>query len=109
MAVTRRQLNAEQRRVVDQDAGPMCVLGGAGTGKTTVLEERFVRLALAPESSPDRILFLVPNRTQKIELVDRLTRRLLFDEGLDALVDVPVYTWHGLAYHLVTRHYDRLA
>jgi superfamily I DNA/RNA helicase len=109
MAVARGQLNAEQRRVVDHDAGPMCVLGGAGTGKTTVLEERFVRLALAPESSPDRILFLVPNRAQKIELVDRLTRRLLFDEGLDALVDVPVYTWHGLAYHLVTRHYDLLA
>jgi superfamily I DNA/RNA helicase/RecB family exonuclease len=109
MAVATLRLDRDQRRVVDHDAGALCVLGGPGTGKTTVLVERFVRLALAPESSPDRILFLVPNRAQKIDLVDRLTRRLLFDEGLDAVVEVPVYTWHGLAHHLVSRHYDRLA
>jgi superfamily I DNA/RNA helicase/CRISPR/Cas system-associated exonuclease Cas4 (RecB family) len=84
-------------------------LGGPGTGKTKVLEERFVSLAMAEGCSPDRILFLVPNRAQKMALQDRLTRRLLFDEGLDALIEVPVYTWHGLAYHLVSRHYDRLA
>src|ERR671914_2309298 len=102
MAIARGQLDADQRRVVDHDAGPLRVLGGPGTGKTAVLEERFVRLALAPESSPDRILFLVPNRAQKIELQDRLTRRLLFDEGLDAIVDVPVLTWHGFANHYVS-------
>jgi superfamily I DNA/RNA helicase len=108
MAIATGQLDADQRRVVEHDAGALCVLGGPGTGKTSVLEERFVRLALAPESSPDRILFLVPNRAQKIELADRLTRRLLFDEGFEAIGDVPVYTWHGFAYYLVTRHYDLL-
>ena len=108
MAIARGQLDTDQRQVIDHDAGPLRVLGGPGTGKTAVLEERFVRLSLAPESSPDRILFLVPNRAQKIGLVDRLTRRLLFDEGLDALVEVPVYTWYGLAYRLVTHHYDEL-
>jgi superfamily I DNA/RNA helicase/RecB family exonuclease len=83
-------------------------LGGPGTGKTTVLEERYMRLALSEGCSPDRILFLVPNRTQKIELQNRLTHRLL-DGGLEALIEVPVYTWHGFANHLVGRHYDRLA
>ena len=103
------ELDADQRAVVEHGEGALRVLGGPGTGKTTVLEERFVRLALAAESSPDRILFLVPNRAQKIALQDRLMRRLLFDEGLGAVIDVPVYTWHGLAHHLVSRHYDRLA
>ena len=101
-------LDADQHRVADHGAGPLVALGGPGTGKSAVLEERFVRLALAAGSSPDRILFLVPNRAQKIALQDRLTRRLLFDEGLDALIEVPVYTWHGLAHHLVSRHYDKL-
>jgi superfamily I DNA/RNA helicase/RecB family exonuclease len=83
-------------------------LGGPGTGKTFALIERFVRLALSPDCSADRILFLVPNRVQKIELQDLLTRRLLFDEGLEAVVDVPVYTWHGFANHYVSRHYSDL-
>src|SRR5919106_1170960 len=106
--ITLENLDAHQRRAVEHGAGPMCMLGGPGTGKTTVLEERFVRLALQEGSSPDRILFLVPNRAQKIALQDRITRRLLFDEGLEALGAVPVYTWHGLANHLVSRHYDLL-
>ncbi|MGH2736042.1 MAG: UvrD-helicase domain-containing protein, partial [Actinomycetota bacterium] len=52
----RPTLDVEQQRVVGHGAGPLCALGGPGTGKTTVLEERFVRLALAPGSSADRIL-----------------------------------------------------
>ena len=102
------KLDTHQRRVVDHDAGGICAFGGPGTGKTTVLEERFLRLALTPGCSADRILFLVPNRAQKIALQDRITGRLL-DEGIQALIEVPVYTWHGLANHLVSRHYDRLA
>ncbi|MGH2808726.1 MAG: ATP-dependent helicase [Actinomycetota bacterium] len=103
------ELDGDQKRVVGHADGPLLAAGGPGTGKTKVLEERFVRLALAEGCSPDRILFLVPNRSQKMALQDRLTHRLLFDEGLDALIEVPVYTWHGLANHLVSRHYDRLA
>jgi superfamily I DNA/RNA helicase len=101
-------LDTAQRSVVEHPAGSLCVLGGPGTGKTRALEERFIRLAREPDCSPDRVLFLVPNRTQKIALQDRLTRRLLEDD-LEALIAVPVYTWHGLANHLVSRHYDRLA
>jgi superfamily I DNA/RNA helicase/RecB family exonuclease len=102
-------LDSDQRAIVEHGAGALLALGGPGTGKNPVLEERFVRLALADGCSPDRILFLVPNRAQKIALQNRLTHRLLFEGGLDALIEVPVYTWHGLAHHLVTRHYDRLA
>lgn len=102
-------LDAAQQRVTSHRSGSLLVLGGPGTGKTTVLEELFVRLATAEGCSADRILFLVPNRAQKIAVQDRLLRRLLFEEGLDAVVEVPVYTWHGLANHLVGRHYDRLA
>ena len=96
-----------QKAVIDHGAGPLLALGGPGTGKTRVLEERFVRLATT-ETTADRILFLVPNRAQKIALQNRLTARLLEAEGLEAVIDVPVNTWHGLAYHLVSRHYDKL-
>lgn len=100
-------LDSDQQQVVEHTTGPLAVLGGPGTGKTHVLEERFIAL-VRDGVSPDRILFLVPNRGQKMALQDRLTRRLLSDEGLAALIEVPVYTWHGLAYHLVSRHYTDL-
>ncbi len=101
------ELNAAQRAVVGHGRGPLLVLGGPGSGKTTVLLERFVALARA--ASADRVLLLVPNRATKVALQQHLLRRLLFDEGIPAVVEVPVYTWHGLAYHLVSRNYDRLA
>ena len=97
-----------QQRVIDHGPGPLCLLGGPGTGKTTVLAERFIALVRSG-CTPDRILFLVPNRAQKMALQDVLTRRLLFDEGFEAVIDVPVHTWHGFANHLVSRHYDMLA
>ena len=37
-----RQLTEEQRRAVERRDGPLLVRAGAGTGKTTVLVERFV-------------------------------------------------------------------
>ncbi|HWL64668.1 MAG TPA: UvrD-helicase domain-containing protein, partial [Actinomycetota bacterium] len=107
-------LDEAQRGVADHGTGPLLLLGGPGTGKTVALKERFISLAGQRSRgtggcTSDRVLFLVPNRTQKMALQDELTRRLLFEEDLDALIEVPIYTWHGLANHLVTRHYDRLA
>lgn len=105
----RLTLDDDQTRVVAHGSGALLALGGPGTGKTSSLVERFVALSKTEDCSPDRIMFLVPNRAQKIGLQSRLTKRLLFEEGLEALIEVPVYTWHGLAHHLVSRHYDRLA
>ena len=38
-------LTSAQREAVEHAGGPLLVLGGAGTGKTTALVERFARLA----------------------------------------------------------------
>jgi DNA helicase-2/ATP-dependent DNA helicase PcrA len=46
-------LTPGQARVAEHPAGPLCVLGGAGTGKTTALVARFARLVrdgAAPEA-----------------------------------------------------------
>ncbi|MGI8521233.1 MAG: ATP-dependent helicase [Actinomycetota bacterium] len=100
-------LDEAQLRVRAHRSGPLLVLGSPGTGKTTVIEERFAALATG-SCAPDRILVLVNDRDHKMGLRDRLTRRLLIDEGMAALIEVPVYTWYGLAHHLVSRHYRDL-
>jgi superfamily I DNA/RNA helicase len=83
---------------------PLLVLGGPGTGKTSFLERRFLHLATEAGIEPHRILLLCGSRTYAARARDRLARQL----PLEAAIEVPVYTWHGLAYHLVTRHYPEL-
>jgi superfamily I DNA/RNA helicase/RecB family exonuclease len=96
-------LDPRQKQVVTHDGGPVLVLGSPGTGKTTVLVERWVRLA-QETSQPHRILLLLPTRERALALRDELPWRL---EQM-AVLEVPVHTWHALAYHLVTRYYRRL-
>jgi superfamily I DNA/RNA helicase/RecB family exonuclease len=93
-----------QRAVVDHREGPLLVLGGPGTGKTTSLEKRYLRLAQEDGLAPHRILFLCTNRAYSMDAKDRLIRELPHV----ATIEVPVYTWHALAYHLVTRNYPKL-
>ncbi|HVL80399.1 MAG TPA: ATP-dependent DNA helicase [Actinomycetota bacterium] len=97
------ELDPVQRQAVEHDSGPLLVLGSPGTGKTTVLVERWVRLA-TDVTAPHRVLMLVPTRERALHLRDELPWRV----PADALVEVAVHTWHALAYHLVTRYHRLL-
>jgi superfamily I DNA/RNA helicase/RecB family exonuclease len=97
------QQAAEEVQRVPEMGHPLLVLGGPGTGKTRFLEDRYLDLARAGVA-PHRILLLCSSRSYSIGARDRLVRSLPHQ----ATVEVPVYTWHGLAYHLVTRYYPHL-
>src|SRR5919106_514723 len=90
--------------LIEHFGSPLLVLGGPGTGKTALLERRFLRLASEAGVEPPRVLLLCGSRSYAAGARDRLARQL----PLEAAVEVPVYTWHGLAYHLVTRYYPVL-
>jgi superfamily I DNA/RNA helicase/RecB family exonuclease len=96
------ELDERERRVVEHEGSPLLVLGGPGTGKTSLLEQRYLRLAA--ELAPHRILILCTNRAYAMGAKDRLTWALPHQ----AMVEVPVYTWHALANHLVSRYYPSL-
>lgn len=90
-------------KVVEHRGSPMLVLGGPGSGKTTALERRYIGLASA-DTAPHRILLLCANRAYSSGAKDRLIHALPHS----ASVEIPVYTWHALAYHLVSRYYPKL-
>jgi superfamily I DNA/RNA helicase/RecB family exonuclease len=100
----RTGLSSAQEEVVAHEGGPLLVLGGPGSGKTHALEQRYLRLASSPGLAPHRVLYLCTNRRYSMEAKDRLFGEL----AQTVVVDVPVYTWHALAYHLVSRHYPAL-
>ncbi|WCD99316.1 ATP-dependent DNA helicase [Streptomyces sp. HUAS 31] len=93
------RLDAAQRAVVDHDIGPMLVLAGPGTGKTTTLVES-VAARIARGGDPERILVLTFSRKAAVELRDRMALRIGAARAPQAT------TFHSFCYALVRAHQD---
>ncbi|MFL4906898.1 ATP-dependent helicase [Streptomyces sp. MMS24-I2-30] len=92
-------LDAAQRAVVDHRSGPLLVLAGPGTGKTTTLVES-VAARIARGADPERILVLTFSRRAATELRDRMARRVGAARAPRAT------TFHSYSYALVRAHQD---
>ena len=89
------RLDAEQQRVVAHRSGPLLVLAGPGTGKTTTIVEAIASRLADGSSTPASVLALTFGRKAATELRDRVAARV--GGGL-----VPaVATFHSFAYSLV--------
>lgn len=93
------RLDAAQRAVVDHRAGPLLVLAGPGTGKTTTLVES-VAERIARGGDPERILVLTFSRKAAVELRDRMALRIGAARAPRAT------TFHSFGYALVRAHQD---
>ncbi|MDT3396971.1 ATP-dependent DNA helicase [Streptomyces sp. B1866] len=67
-------LDASQRAVVEHGGGPLLVLAGPGTGKTTTLVEAVWR-RIRDGADPERILVLTFSRKAAVDLRDRMAAR----------------------------------
>ncbi|WP_394816313.1 ATP-dependent helicase [Streptomyces mooreae] len=114
--VTPPAVDAAQRAVVDHRHGPLLVLAGPGTGKTTTLVESVARRVRAG-GDPERILVLTFSRKAAVELRDRLAARLADLEGQSEgprgaagggpRAGIPqATTFHSFCYALVRAHQD---
>ena len=72
-----RELTPEQRRAVERRDGSLLVRAGAGTGKTTVLVERFVLAVLEDEVGVESILAITFTEKAAAEMRTRVRRRFL--------------------------------
>lgn len=93
------RLDAAQRSVVDHRTGPLLVLAGPGTGKTTTLVES-VAARIARGSDPERVLVLTFSRKAAVELRDRMALRMGAARAPRAT------TFHSFCYALVRAHQD---
>ncbi|MFM9609961.1 ATP-dependent helicase [Streptomyces niveiscabiei] len=93
------RLDAAQRAVVDHTSGPLLVLAGPGTGKTTTLVES-VAARVARGDDPARILVLTFSRKAAVELRDRMALRMGASRAPQAT------TFHSFCYALVRAHQD---
>ena len=84
-------LSPAQSRAVTTDAAPLCIIAGAGSGKTRVLTRRIAYRASTETLDPNHTLVLTFTRKAAGELRSRL-RNLEMREGLAA------GTFHSVAY-----------
>ncbi|MEU7483178.1 ATP-dependent DNA helicase [Streptomyces sp. NPDC042319] len=115
-AVRPPALDARQRAVVDHEGGPLLVLAGPGTGKTTTLVEAVTR-RVREGTDPERILVLTFSRKAAVELRDRMAARLSHESppedgagdggaAVRRAGSPQATTFHSFCYALVRAHQD---
>lgn len=67
-----RILNEKQRQAVEHGDGPLLIIAGAGTGKTTVITERIKHLIVNKNISPPSILALTFTEKAAFEMQERV-------------------------------------
>ncbi|MDP8944221.1 MAG: UvrD-helicase domain-containing protein, partial [Actinomycetota bacterium] len=104
---SRAELTPEQRAAIDARTGSLFLSAAAGSGKTTVLVERFVRAVLDDEVAVDRILAITFTDKAAAELRARIRERLLEVGARERARDAEggwVTTFHGFCARLLRSH-----
>lgn len=93
-------LNQGQKAAVDTIDGPVMVIAGPGTGKTTVLALRVANILQKTDTPPDAILAL----TFTDAAVRAMREKLSKFAGAAAAAKVEVHTFHSYAARLIERY-----
>jgi DNA helicase-2/ATP-dependent DNA helicase PcrA len=86
------KLNKEQQEAVKHGSGPMLIVAGAGTGKTTVITQRVVNLIEKNLAKPEEILAVTFTEKAASEMEERVDRLLDF-----GYMDLWISTFHAFA------------
>lgn len=100
-----RQLTPEQRAAVERWGQDVCVVAGPGSGKTTVLVERYAWLINERRFRPDQILAITFTEKAAQEIKQRLTVRFREQPAIREEIErAPVATIHGFGARLLRRY-----
>jgi DNA helicase-2/ATP-dependent DNA helicase PcrA len=85
-------LNPEQRRAVEHKSGPLLIVAGAGTGKTTVATKRIAHIIQQEWARPEEILALTFTEKAAGEMEERVIDILSY-----GYFDLWISTFHSFA------------
>jgi len=90
MAIDLKQLNKDQKKAVTHDQGPVILIAGAGTGKTTVITQRIAYLIEQGKAKPEEILAVTFTEKAANEMAERVDKLLPLGYS-----DLWIHTFHG--------------
>lgn len=93
------KLNQTQQQAVAYTAGPLIIVAGAGTGKTTVITQKIANLIEQNLAKPEEILALAFNDKAAEEIQARVDQ--LVNIGY---VDMQISTFHAFGQHLLEEY-----
>ncbi|MFI5009656.1 MAG: UvrD-helicase domain-containing protein, partial [Solirubrobacterales bacterium] len=102
-----RGLTEEQELAIARRHGSLLLAAGAGSGKTSVLVERFVSAVLEDGVAPSRILAITFTERAAGELEERVRARFMALEAREAARDTEaalIGTFHGFCARLLRTH-----
>lgn len=92
-------LNDEQRQAVLHHGGPLLIVAGAGTGKTTVITRRIAWLIMSGKCNADEILALTFTDKAATEMEERVDRLLPY-----GYVNLWISTFHAFCERILKSH-----
>ena len=92
-------LNDAQREAVTHDGGPLLIVAGAGTGKTTVITRRIAWLITQRRARPEQILALTFTDKAAAEMEERVDQLVPY-----GYADVEIATFHAFGDGLLRGH-----
>ncbi|MFH1392216.1 MAG: ATP-dependent DNA helicase [bacterium] len=93
------KLNIEQKRAVQFGNGPVLIVAGAGTGKTTAITERIAYLIKNKKIKPEKILALTFTDKAATEMEERVDKLLPFGYH-----DLWISTFHSFSQRILQEH-----
>src|SRR2546426_8096392 len=92
-------LNDAQREAVTHDTGPLLIVAGAGTGKTTVITRRIAHLIAQGKARPEQILALTFTDKAAAEMESRVDELVPY-----GFIGATISTFHAFGDRLVREH-----
>ncbi len=89
-------LDAPQRAAVTHEAGPLLIIAGAGTGKTTVITRRIAYLIATRRARPSEVLALTFTDKAAAEMEERVDTLVPY-----GYADVQIATFHAFGDRLI--------
>ncbi len=98
-----KSLNTEQRSAVDTTEGPVMVVAGPGTGKTTILTLRIANILRTTDTPPHAILAITYT-----DAGVRAIRKKLTEIIGDRAAEVAIHTFHSFSHSVLTEFKDHV-
>ncbi len=92
-------LNSEQKEAVKFGQGPLLIVAGAGTGKTTVITRRIIHLIQSQKAKPEEILALTFTDKAAEEMEDRVIKLLPI-----GYIELWISTFHSFCQRILKEH-----